>query len=115
MNPYKAAIKLTRGILAETYDSLTENSDKLLNQLVDSELSELHDWISAEENGLTDEQILRAHEFPFEGGASGTRRCDACIEPAVVHMLVTRADNENTTEVFACKGHMLDPGPLLDW
>jgi hypothetical protein len=30
-------------------------------------------------------------------------------------MLVTRADNENTTEVFACKGHMLDPGPLLDW
>jgi hypothetical protein len=114
VNPYKAAIKLVRSVLADNFDSL-DDRDKLMNQLVDSELSDLFAWITAEENGLTDQQIKNAHEFVFEGGASGRRTCDACSCGAEVHMLVTRAYSAETKEVYACKAHMLDPGPLLDW
>jgi hypothetical protein len=115
MNPYKAAIKLTREVLAETFESATTTSDKLINQLVDSELSDLYDWISAESNGLTAEQILNAHNFPLEGGAPGMPQCMACDRNAEVHMLVTRHHDEATKEIIVCKAHMLDPGPLLDW
>jgi hypothetical protein len=116
MNPYKAAIKLTRDVLAQVADSLGNNTrDHLLNQLVDAELSDLYEWISAETNGLTDQQIRNAHEFPLEGGASGMPQCMACTNNAEVHILATRHDNMETKEIIVCKGHMLDPGPLLDW
>jgi hypothetical protein len=115
MNPYKAAIKLVRKVLADEFDTLSKGRDKLINQLVDDELSELYAWISTEDNGLTPEQIIYAHECAFEGGASGLPECDACKRPFDVHMLVTRRDTGETKEVRACKAHMLDPGPLLDW
>jgi len=40
--------------------------------------------------------------------------CEACDQPATVHMLVTRHDRE-MKELLVCKEHLLDPGPLLDW
>jgi hypothetical protein len=114
VNPYKAAINLVQKLYDETEPGPYE-VDKAVRELVVAELNATHEWITAEENGLTYQQILNAHEFPFEGGASGRRSCDACGNPAEVHMLVTRAETEETKEVYACKGHMLDPGPLLDW
>jgi hypothetical protein len=115
MNPYKAAIKVVRRLLVDQIENEDDGPIRAMYQVVDHELLGLHDWISAEDNGLTDEQIINAHEFPFEGGASGMPRCMACTNNAEVHMLVTRAETEETKEVFACKAHMLDPGPLLDW
>lgn len=115
MNPYKAAIKLVRRLLVDQIENEDDGPIRAMYQVVDHELLGLHDWISAEENGLSDEQILTAHEFPFEGGASGRRTCDACPDYAEVHMLVTNWKTQETKEVFACKAHMLDPGPLLDW
>src|SRR5215831_1251560 len=116
MNPYKAAIEIVQQLLTEDYMPVSGGrTDKAVRELVKTELKECYDWISAEDHGLTAQQILNAHEFVFEGGASGRRTCDACPQPAEVHMLATRALTEETKEIFVCKAHMLDPGPLLDW
>jgi hypothetical protein len=115
MNPYKAAISIVRRLLADQIENEDDGHVRGMYQVVDNELSELHDWISAEENGLSDTQILYASEAMFEGGASGLPECDACKRSFDVYMLVTRRDTGEVKEVRACKQHMLDPGPLLDW
>jgi hypothetical protein len=114
MNPSRAALKMVDDFLAVHAD-VTPEYEQALITVVRHELKQWSDWITAEDNGLTPEQIEMAHEFAWEGGASGRRTCDACPAAAEVHMLVTRGGNGETKEVFACKGHMLDPGPLLDW
>lgn len=40
--------------------------------------------------------------------------CEACNNPAEIHMLVTRLSGK-MIELVVCKDHMLDPGPLLDY
>jgi hypothetical protein len=115
MNPYKAAIELVQQLFTNDYMPVEGSRNEIIRDLVKEELRDAYEWISSETNGLTSQQILMAHNFPFEGGADGRRTCDACHYPAMVHMLVTRHDNSETKEVFACKSHMLDPGPLLDW
>lgn len=114
MNPYKTAIKLIRDFLAQTTEGL-EGTELIMNQLVDSELSDLYEWITAEDNGLTPTQVIYAHECMFEGGASGLPECDACKKPFDVYMLVVLRTTGEVKEVRACKDHMLDPGPLLDY
>jgi len=116
VNPYKSAIEIVQQLFTEDYMPVSGGPvDKAVRELVKAELKEAYDWISAEDHGLTAQQILNAHEFPMEGGACGRRTCDACPEHAMVHMLVTRYDTYETKEVYACQAHMLDPGPLLDW
>ena len=114
MNPYKAAIKLVQELF-EIENPGEGRSARATRDLVLAELESTYEWISAEENGLTPQQIKNASDFPLEGGASGRRTCDACSQPADVHMLVTQYTSQQTAEVYACKAHMLDPGPLLDY
>lgn len=111
MNPYKSAINLVLR-LYDTWDRPPGPSGPAIHDIVVAELSQIFKDICAEENGLSSAQILNATEFGFENDRR--RVCDACPLIATVHMLVTR-DNGETKEVYACKGHMLDPGPLLDW
>lgn len=40
--------------------------------------------------------------------------CEACNKPAEVFIIAIDKTN-GLREVAMCKGHMLDPGPLLDW
>ena len=60
---------------------------------------------------MTDDQMFQARDF---AASAEVHVCDACPKPAEVHIVATRRDGESKA-VYACKGHMLDPGPLLDW
>lgn len=113
MNPYKTAILLVQELLTENYMPVeNDRREKAIREVVKSELDNTFDWICAEENGLTKDHITNAHQFGFN---DRRRTCDACSQIADVHMLATRGDTGETKEVYACKAHMLDPGPLLDY
>lgn len=114
MNPYRAALKMVIDFIDIHKDSMAPH-EQALQEVIKHELTEWEQWISAEDNGLTPAQIEYAHEFAWEGGASGMPQCEACTKSAEVYMLVTRHGTGEVKEVRACKGHMLDPGPLLDW
>jgi hypothetical protein len=60
---------------------------------------------------MTDDQMFEARDFPH---IYERRTCDACPQQAEVCIVATRWDGESIL-VYMCHGHMLDPGPLLDF